>query len=62
MCFVCLSLCDLGKRDNRLVFRGVRLWRGEEVVGKQGGGKGRWGVRGKGDRYLGEVGIREGEG
>ena len=23
MCFVCLSLCDSGYGDNRLVFRGI---------------------------------------
>ena len=28
MCFVCLSLRDSGHGDNRLVFRGVRVWRG----------------------------------
>ena len=28
MCFVCLSLCVSGLGDNRLVFRGVRVWWG----------------------------------
>ena len=37
MCFVCLSLCDSGCYDNRLVFRGARTWWGKYWGGGGGG-------------------------
>ena len=42
MCFVCLSLFDSGYGDNRLVFRGVRLWWGARGRRRGARGTGGW--------------------
>ena len=42
--FVYLSLCGSGQGENRLVFKGVRLWRGRRGVLLRGGG---WGYEGE---------------
>ena len=54
LCFVCLSLCDSGQGDNRLVFRGAGVWWGSLGRGGGGGSRNIWriseggGVSGRG--------------